>query len=225
MEKETQPMWKRQRPYKNNPEKRLTQEEVYLLAEQIGDKQLKTLFVLIYLCGCRISELVRYEKLHFDTEKYVDEKGKERTRYLWKTRQVIDTQPSIKKRQIEFVSEGEMPILLVKVRNLKNKKKHTKDIPINLSRDWNSRMIELIKPYLDSKLPDDELFPFDRARAEYLLRKLPFNIHYLRDLRATHFVVINDMAENQLARIMGWSDSRPASTYVQYRWRDLVGKT
>ena len=217
--------WKRQRPFKIDPSKRLSPEEVYLMASQMSDPCLKSLFALTYISGCRISELIRYDKLHFDTETYTNEKGKIRTRYLWKSKQIIESHPSILKKQLQFVMEEDTPVLLISIRNLKNRTRHIKEIPINLSKEWNIKFVEIIKEYISSKQPDEELFPLSRNQVEYRFRKLPFNLHYLRDLRATHYAVFNDMSEGQLTRIMGWTDSRPASTYIQYKWKDLVKKT
>ena len=218
--------WKRQRLYKKGTEPIVpTPEEIYNMIKSIKDEPFRCLCAILYLSGCRISELVRYEKLQFQKQEYTDDKGKTKHRVLWKTKTIIESHPSICKKQLQFVMDEYISVLLISTRNLKNRERHTKDVPINLSKKENIEFVDIINPYITKLGPGDELFPFNRPQAEYMSKKwLPFNLHFLRDLRATNLSKIDDLNTSELQKVFGWTDGRPAAKYIMLKWRDLVKK-
>jgi integrase len=227
MEKPQKNAWTRQREFKKANIVSITPEKMLQITKAIDNLTLRSLVALLYITGCRISELVRYEKLWFEKEEYIDEiTGKKRKRVLWKTRKVIERLPSIKRNQLRYESRGEDLFLVITVRNLKNRKNHEKTIPFAVARPINQEFLKIIDAYTETIESDDEMFPYTRPQIEYRLKKeLPFNIHYIRDIRATHLYVLCNLKEEELKRNMGWSDLRMADRYVALRWEDFAYKT
>lgn len=182
-----------------NKEKIPSVKEVIDIAEEIIDERTRCLFVLTYLTAGRLQELVRY------THKK-------------------ENRDSIKSSDIEIQDIESRKILLINLRNEKNKDKHRKDIPIPLDIEENKMLFNLVVPYLNTIEKNGELFPFTYKRAYAILNKVnpEWNPHYLRHIRLTHLVTIYGYREYQLTMYAGWSDPRPAKHYLQMRWQDLL---
>jgi len=227
MEKPQKNAWKRQKEFKKANIVCITPERMLQITKSIENLTLRSLVALLYITGCRVSEIVRYEKLWFEREEYIDEiTGKKKKRVLWKTRKVVASLPSIKRNQIRYEDRGDRTFLVITVRNLKNRKTNEKSIPFSTSRTINQEFLKIIDDYTETLGSDDEMFPYSRPQIEYKLKKLlPFNIHYIRDIRATHLYVLCNLKEEELKRAMGWSDLRPADRYVNLRWEDFASKT
>ena len=180
-------------------EKVPTVKEIIDKAEDIVDNRTRCLFILTYLTAGRMQELVRY------THKK-------------------ENRSSIKSSDIEIEDIENRKILLINLRNEKNRDKHRKDIPIPLDIDENKKLFNMIVPYLNSIQKDAELFPFTYKRAYAILNKInpDWNPHYLRHIRLTHLVTVYGYREYQLTMYAGWSDPRPAKHYLQMRWQDLL---
>jgi integrase len=174
--------------------------EVTLMAEGIDKPVVRALFVLSYLTAGRICELVRYNR-----------KGIRKD--------------SIKRYDFVMTEKQGRKVILITLRNEKNRKRGTKDIPIPLDRDDNVNLFNLVKPYLDSIPMDSELFPFGYQNAYKQLKKyVDWNPHWFRHIRATHLITMYGLNEQLLIRFMGWTDSRPAKHYSELRWEDLLDK-
>ena len=173
--------------------------EIIELAESIPDERTKCLFILTYLTAGRMQELVRYTH------------NKE-------------NRSSVKSTDIEIKEIDNRKILLINLRNEKNRDKHRKEIPVPLDIDENKKLFNMIVPYLNTVGATDELFPFSYKRAYALLNKITpdWNPHYMRHIRLTHLVTIYGYREYQLTMYAGWSDTRPAKHYLQMRWQDLL---
>ena len=218
--------WKRQRNFKKDNIVSITPEQMLKITQDITNVTMRTLVALLYITGCRVSELIRYERLFYEKEEYLDADGKKRKRTLWRTRRVVESLPGIKKNQLRYEDSHELTYLVITTRNLKNRHTHEKTIPLNCSRPINQGFLQIIDDYIETLSDEDEMFPYTRPQIEYKLKKfLPFNIHYIRDIRATHLYVLYDLKEEELKRAMGWTDSRPASRYVAMRWTDFAEKT
>jgi len=219
--------WSRQRNYKRDNIVSISPEEMLRLTKEIKDFTMKSLVALLYITGCRISELVRYEKLWFEREEYIDEvTGKTKKRILWKTRKVIESLPSIKRNQLRYEERNDKLYLIITVRNLKNRQSHNKTIPFAVDRLINQGFLKIIDDYTETLQPNDEMFPYSRPQVEHRLKELlPFNIHYIRDIRATHLYVLCNLKEEELKRAMGWSDTRMTERYVRLKWEDFAYKT
>jgi integrase len=196
-------------------------QEIVNIARSIGDIRDRCLFILAYLTGGRISELVTYRKVTYKT-KEVMVHGRPKVLYDWSSNTKGDAVYGIRPKDISYIKEAGMDTLLIKIRNLKNKKKTIKRIPINPEKE--SMLISLFLPYVKSMPEDHPVFPFSNNYAWMLLRKYGYNPHYLRHIRLTHLVQIYGYTDQELKEFAGWTDSRPATNYIKLNWSDLRRK-
>jgi hypothetical protein len=174
--------------------------EIVLMAEGINKPNVRALFVLSYLTAGRICELVRYNRNGIKKD-------------------------AVKRKDFVMTEKNGRKVILVTLRNEKNRKRALKDIPIPLDREDNIALFNLIKPYLDSIPMEVEVFPFSYQYAYKQIRKITdWNPHWFRHIRATHLVTMYGLNEQLLIRYMGWTDSRPAKHYSELRWEDLLDK-
>ncbi len=168
-------------------------EEIYNVALKIQSERTKALFVLGYLTGGRISELV-------------GEKG-------------------VFKQGINRADRDGREIVLIDIVNLKNKKRHRKEIPVVIDREIEKKLFLLAYDYISKSYYDEPIFKFGKHWARKLLKKeTGINPHFLRHIRATHLVIYYDFNEQLLRMFMGWSDTRPARHYMELRWTDMLQK-
>jgi hypothetical protein len=201
-----------------------TVKQIISIGLEIPNKRTQALFFLLYLSGCRMCELAR--KYEYLLEKKGTKKkdllnGKFKTIYLYNKQRTGKTLPALRGKDIQIIQEQDKPIMLLYLRNEKNRKDHQKIIPIPIYLEEISLIYEAIKDYINSVPQEEELFPFGYQYA-YRLLKPYFNPHWFRHIRATHLVTLHGFSETRLRNIMGWSDSRPASSYVKLDWRDLL---
>ena len=190
------PAWTKQRELKH--EKLPTIQEVIDVARDIETPRDQALFVLTYLTAGRISELVRKAMPNGYRE----------------SMHVND----LKEEQVNG-----RKILLINLRNQKNKEKFRKNIPIPLDLKENKILVDMITPFLNELYQDEEIFPINKRRAYDIINKeTNINPHWIRHIRLTHLVTIYGYKEHQLIRYAGWTDSRPAKNYIEMNWKDLV---
>lgn len=173
-----------------------TIQEIIGMAETIGKDRDRALVIMTYLTAGRIREVIRR-----------------------------DERPSIKKSDFKIVKEEGRDILLINMRNQKNKDRKRKDIPVPLDLKENALFWNMLTDYLNSLSEDEELFPITYQTAYEILTEkydINFNPHWFRHVRLTHLVVVYGYKEFQLVRYAGWSDSRPAKRYVEMTWKDLL---
>lgn len=129
----------------------------------------------------------------------------------------------IKEVQKKHLEDGWLDgkkVLLIDMPNRKNKKRHRKKIPILVDREKD--FINIIEEYINTLQLEDVLFNFNKHRAYQIIRKhLDMNCHFLRDIRLTHLVTKHDLNGHQVKLYAGWSDTRPADTYIQLNWRNI----
>lgn len=177
------------------------------MSKQIYNDRDRCLFVLTYLTAGRLQELVRYT-------------GKN-----GKLESIKAGDLQIKENIIENNGEKSIKkILLINLRNNKNKKRYRKDIPVPLNKPENVELFNLMSEHLLGIPDEDEVFPITYRRAYAILTKINnrWNPHWIRHIRLTHLVTIYGYREYQLTLYAGWSDPRPAKHYLQMRWEDLM---
>ena len=203
-------------------------EDIYRVAQEIGDYRNKALFIIAYFTAGRISELVQYQKIRWGKKKVlVIQVGKKpRKKWIQDYKQRIklgELHEGLQKKDIEETIIKGIPCLVINLRNLKNRKEHRKTIPIRLDNPINLKLWNLAKVYFSTLEYDyQELFPFGRRNAERIINKIGFNPHSLRKIRLTHLTQYSNFGEQKLTKYAGWTDSRPASTYVKLTYEDLV---
>lgn len=115
----------------------------------------------------------------------------------------------------------EYDIFLISMKNEKNRKTKVKRIPIDYAKF--PKEIELIKGYLKRLEPFQKLFRFTRQHAYTLIKESTgYNPHWIRHIRLTHRCLEDGLNEQLLQKMAGWTDTRPAATYVKTRWVDII---
>lgn len=109
------------------------------------------------------------------------------------------------------------PCLKFLLRNEKNRKQKLKILPVRIGDDP-----ELSKIIIDSKDLIGFLPKSRQAVHRLTVRAFGWNPHYFRHVRLTHLAVDKKWSDTKLSRWAGWSDARPATTYVKYKYTDFV---
>lgn len=215
----------------------MTLEETYNKLKNFDNPRDQALFSLLYLCGARIEEVVRHQKIKYSKKKvYAIENGQGKEVWVpnYSKKKILLKKKSILTDQINIESHSEREFLIIKLRNLKNrnKREQTKIIPIPLKPLDSEKEKDIYKIYLKfaHKIwnyknilgDEEEMFPITKRRAEQIILKAGFNPHFLRELRLTHLVKYHNFTDQKLKTFAGWSDSRPSKHYIRIGWRDLV---
>lgn len=210
----------------------ITLEEVFNKVSNFDNPRDKALFSILYLCGARVEEIVRHQKIRYLKKQVYQIKGghgKKVNVQDYTKKKIVNKQPSLTPEQIVIEPNEGKKILIIKLRNLKNKNRgeQIKLIPVPLDLDNDKHKIYLkfshiiwnYKKLLDK---DEEMFPITKRRAEQIILKAGFNPHFLRKLRLTHLVKYHNFTDQKLKTFAGWSDSRPSKHYIKINWRDLI---
>lgn len=176
--------------------------ELILLVRSIPNIRTKALYIITYLTAGRICEVVRYKRM------------KKQGLVQW---------DSIKKKDIFLTEKSGREIILINLRNEKNPKRYSKEIPIPLDRQENIYLWNDLLDYLNTLELEQELFPFGYQMA-YKLLKPYCNPHWIRHIRLTHLTTMYDFSELLLQRYAGWTDTRPSKDYVELKWQDFLDK-
>jgi len=165
----------------------------------ITDFQWKAFFSLLYLSGCRISEIIPYPKKKLE---------------------------GLKRGQIEINNIEDKQFLVLKnVPILKRQKGIYKNIPIPLHREVP--IVSNVLNYINNITDDRVLFPFTQQRiyreSERQFGKTIFP-HLLRHFRVSILTSDYGFSEAETVHFIGWSDSRAASTYTHLNWENIAKK-
>lgn len=175
----------------------IPQDRLYSVMKGLEEKD-QALGYLLYLTGCRIREGLRLTANNFYT---YEKEGQER----WG----------------------------VKMPTLKNRKSFMRDIPIIVKTQTEREMFLFMAQYL-AKMPEGPLFSDSGNAITNRFRKIRFTTnltnerektyssaeyrlhpHYLRHCRLSHLAESEKLSDQELVALAGWTDSRPASTYVR----------
>jgi len=195
----------------------------------------RALFVMAYLTGGRITEIVRkkwkYTNIYrrhkitdpkINKKKWVVVRNENRTPLIEsKVKERFDY-PGLLRRDITFENHGNGEVMIVHMDNRKNKKVNKKRIPIPVYKE--PQLAGIIKEYIKDMSDDTPLFPMGYCSAWRIITKVGMNPHFLRDIRLTHLVTLYDYNAFELTKFAGWTDARPAETYVRLGIRDLIRK-
>lgn len=177
----------------------LTQTQISTKINSIDDPQWRAFFSLLYLSGCRISEIIPYTK-----------KGLE----------------GLKRGQIETQDfDGKTFLVLKNVPILKRRYKIYKNIP--LPTHYETSLIQNVQDFIKPISEDTILFPFYRQKVFRASKKYfgkDIFPHLWRHYRASILVSDYGLDESRLVHFIGWHDSRMASTYVHLNWEDIARK-
>lgn len=204
----------------------LSIEDIYNLSEKFTSLRDKCLFVLAYITAGRIEELVRRKALKFSKKKVrMLKKGRTKITQVtdYSKKSIIKEELGIDKSRITIHNNNGRELLVIAMRNLKNKIEHIKIIPFPLDNETNKKLNRIVQAYLSGLYPEEELFPFGKRRAEQIISSaIGFNPHFLRTCRLTHLVRYYNFSDQKLKTYAGWSDSRPSKNYIKINWEDLA---
>jgi hypothetical protein len=194
--------WELQKELQDNRELP-SQHEVFEISKVFKIHRNKVLFLMLYLCGCRVGELVRNPKKNW---------------------------VGVRAKDIFLDSVGDKNFLVIRLQNEKvrrtpgRRRKWHKEIPIKLDGVEGEMAKEIIK-YTQGMTGDDPVFDITPNRVWRILKKhTKFNPHWLRHLRLHHLTVNNNFSDQMLTAIAGWTDSRPAAGYTEIGWRHIAKK-
>ena len=117
---------------------------------------------------------------------------------------------------------GGKEYLRIIIRNLKNRKEHTKIIPIPLDIPIEKKFAEILNIQWEICELDKPLFEIGKRRAQQIISKSGWHAHFLRKLRLTHLAKYYNFSDQKLKLFAGWSDSRPSKAYIKLSWEDLA---
>lgn len=192
----------------------------------------KALFCMYYLTACRASEIVkchelrksrvqkdiRFSKLGIKKVLYALDEKREPIIDRWSEKHSYE---GVRKKEIAFQRVAGRKVMIVRAENRKNPMRSTKRLPIPI--ELEAPLVRYVIKYLKHLEPEDALFPFGNQRATQIINQtVGFNIHFIRHIRATHLITKYDFNEQSLINFMGWSDSRPAKHYMQFKSSDIV---
>lgn len=189
-------------------------EKIIEMAKNIPNQQIRAFFILAYLTGGRINELL--------PKRFIQRQKKDdKTKITTKWREELNYS-GITKKDITFEITGEKEYMVVTMLNEKNKDQHKKVIPIRIEKE--GELIILFREYLDKLTEEQVLFPISDVTALLKLRKWSgINPHSLRHFRTTHYITYYHIKEAEvLRRLLGWSDLRPLKIYSHLMWTDLA---
>lgn len=126
------------------------------------------------------------------------------------------------KKDIQIIERDNKKIMLVTLPNRKNRYRKIKKIPINIEKEKD--LVIPFLEYVDTRPDEKPIFDFTQPRAFNLLKKTGINPHFLRVLRLTHLVTEFGFTDQELKMFAGWTDTRPAKSYIELRWYDLLSK-
>jgi len=125
--------------------------------------------------------------------------------------------------------EKAMVSCLDRVYTEKYRKPHWRTIPTQEEDADDKPFIEIIQEYLKQAKevngnPNAPLFPFRRNHAFRIIKKLDptWYPHCIRHWRLTYLSADKGYTDHDLRTICAWHDTRPASVYVKYDWRNIV---
>lgn len=200
--------------------------EINSLIAAIPNPRTRALVILEYLTGGRVSELVGrkehylYSKEAIEGAKAIAQIKNKEGGVILKYK-ILQEEIGIKKNNLLITEMQGRKVLLIKMYNRKNKTKKRKEIPIPIDKE--EAMIAYLVDYLNTLAPEGRLFPFGRIRAyQLVMAATGINNHFYRHIRASHLVMYHDYNEYKLIRFMGWSDGRPAKSYMALRTQDLL---
>jgi hypothetical protein len=204
-----------------------TPEKFYEIVNTLDDYKDKALIILAYFTAGRIEEIVRYQKIKWGKKKVIlikNDKRKKATIQDWEQRQKIgELKDGIAKRDIREQTIKGVNCLIINLRNLKNRIRKNKELPIRLDREFNYKLYKILETYLKTiQFEYQELFPFGVRNAQRIINKINWNPHSLRKLRLTHLVIYEGYTDQKLTYYAGWTDSRPAKHYIKMKPEDLI---
>lgn len=224
--------WERQRKLKK--EDIPTQAQIIMMAKDYYNLRDRALFIMCYLTGGRISEIIpckHLQKRTYQKEKAIDKNGltvlrlkrnKNDSPIIETTKKIEINYKGIQKKHITFNEVKGKKLMIVSMQNRKNKNYLTKNTPIPMHKE--EVFINMLEEYTNTLGDDDVLFPFKGTKARQIIAERHLNPHFLRDIRLTHLVTVYDFGTFHLMKFAGWQSPKPAERYIRLGVGDIADK-
>lgn len=188
----------------------ISMEETLSLWEEYDRPEDKTLFALLYITGCRITEALGIRPVDMETATMEAASPMRVLKIKLVTLKNRKHKFRIVPVPIENKVEGKMSEFIFKYIEKNNIPDDRRIIRLSRSNAWN-------------RLSSKRLI----ARATHnkkVIERYEFKVrpHYLRHCRLTHLVQYYDYNETKLTYFAGWTNSAPAVVYVRLNWMDLA---
>ncbi len=174
----------------------LTRDDLLARVKLLSEMRDQAFISVLYLTGARISEIVGQKK-----------KGKKG--FL------------VRQYRTEEKNGNEYRIF-VGILTLKRREVFRRSIPVNVNRE--REFVFYIDQWMQACPGNLPVFNFSRVFGWQITNKVGVFPHFLRHLRNTHLVQNYGFNSSQLKTFNGWSDEKPASTYVHLGYHDLLKK-
>ena len=210
------------------------QEQIFEMVFKFNKSVDRALFIMAYLTGGRISEIVQCPKLKKNNYKWIESvdkfdkpihriaRNEAGSPIIQSVDRIEHNYLGIKKNDIRFDTIRGKQVMIVTMQNRKNKRLTKKNLPISIKHEH--RFVGILKTYINVLGDEEPLFPFGVSKAEKIIERIDMNPHFLRDIRLTHLVTMYHFGAYELKRFAGWTDAKPADRYVQLGVADLVDK-
>jgi len=226
--------WSNQREHKAG-EYTPPQSIIINLAKEYDNLQHRALFIITYLTAGRISEVIPTKflrKVKYKMQIIEDEELGIKKKRLLLTKNNSPVADSVEKieinyegirrKDITYAVEKGKNIMYIEMHNRKNKTIKHKIQPIPVDKE--TELVVMLNDYLVTLDDEEPLFDFEYRKAHRIITKSGFNPHFLRDIRLTHMGRLYDFDALRLVKFAGWTDAKPAMTYMRYNPHDLIEK-
>jgi len=193
-----------------------SKDEIRRKIEGEPDLMKRAFFALTYLTAGRINEVVPCKKRR--------RRETIKTSFSKHTRKWTENinYEGVKKGDISFDEIDGRRVMVVTMRNEKNRRREWKRLPVVV--EDNTVLVGFITDYISDLEDGDTLFDFSSVTGwKYIKESLGFNPHYLRHVRLTHLVQLYNYDHILLMKFAGWSNTKQADRYLELSWKDLVG--
>jgi integrase len=195
----------------------------------------KCLIAILYLTGARISEVVKTDFLIKNIYKMDGlniARNNHKSPIILRTEKIPHGYKGIKIKDVVFDYDND--IVIFGLENRKHRTKKRKHVPSPIYSDIKIIEGETIKTecyfvniarlFIANKALDNPIFNFGYRKAYTIIKKLGINPHYIRRIRLTHLVTIYGFNDQELTKMAGWTNSLPASVYVNLSNEDLINR-
>lgn len=125
----------------------------------------------------------------------------------------------IKANNIRRETINGKPSIVFFLVNRKNKRQHSKILALPISNE--PQVCHAVLGFIDRSPPGAALTPGTRQRIwQIVIKYMGWNPHVFRHLCLSFMIKYHKFRDIDLKNWAGWTDMRPATDYIKYRYRD-----
>lgn len=188
----------------------------------IVDRDIRVFVIMLYLFGCRISELCEYKQDNKIKRAVRKEDGEvlkvnRKTVYDWFETLRI-RMDGVKKKDFKIVTRTikgvDYKFFTCVLRNEKNRKEKTKLVYAPYDKEFS--LVNEVLNYIETFGDEEVIFPYSRKVMYNRFKKEApqfFYPHFLRNLRINVLITIYGFTDFEIQDFMGWSNTKPLNNY------------